>query len=260
MSTPCDVPSCESPIVDDAFVCVGCALRLRNALLRVGGENGHEGLATDLDLAISRQRRTGPGNMGRRSTEIPLAYDQEASESAAVLRNTLSTWCRLLQEEIGGCLPRDTPTAMALWLVRFTEWLRRSPLGAECVDEVDAAVDQAEKAVDLPVERVLAGVCDGCGRPCYARAGAARTRCVDCGREIDVERGRERLLRNAGDRLVTAAEGARALCALGHEVSAAAVRGYARRGRITVRGRGSANRPLYALGDILDAYPGRSAA
>lgn len=260
MNLPCDVPSCDNPIADDAFVCVGCALRLRKALLQVSGESGQEGLATDLDLAISRQRRTGPGNMGRRSTETPLAYDQEASEAAAVLRNTLATWCRLLQEEIGGLLPRDTPAAMALWLVRFTEWLRRSPLGAECVDEVDAAVTQAEKAIDLPVERVLAGVCDDCGRPCYARMGAARTRCVDCGREIDVEQGRERLLRDAGEQLVTAAEGARALCVLGHEVSAATVRGYARRGRITVQGRGSANRPLYALGDILDAYPGHSAA
>lgn len=95
VNIPCEVPSCDNPIVDDALVCVGCALRLRNALLQVSGEHGREGLATDLDLAVSRQRRTGPGNMGRRSTETPLAYDQEASEAASVLRNTLSAWCRL---------------------------------------------------------------------------------------------------------------------------------------------------------------------
>ncbi|WP_017590262.1 LIM domain-containing protein [Nocardiopsis ganjiahuensis] len=257
MLIPCDVPSCANPIADDAYVCAGCTEELRLALLKVGEEDG---LAVDLDLTLARQHRTGPGNLGRRSTETPLAYDPRASEAAAVLRNTLSTWCRLLQEEIGGGLPQDDLASMARWLGRFVQWLRRSDIGAECVDEIVSAVAQAERSVDLPTERVLAGVCARCGKPCYARAGADRTRCRECGTELTVSEGRERLLRAAGDRLVTAAEGARSLRVLGHDVSAAAVRGYARRGRITVKQRGSADRPLYSLGDVLDAYLDSSAA
>ncbi|MGW5876706.1 hypothetical protein ACWFMI_09195 [Nocardiopsis terrae] len=253
MSLPCDVPSCVNPVVDGALVCVGCAQRLGRALRLVVGE-GDGGLLEDLDLTLARQRRTGPGNMGRRSTETPLAYDPVAAEAAAVLRNTLSTWCRLLHEEIGGRLPADTPAAMATWLGRLTEWLRRCDFGPECVDEVVAAVVEVERAVDLPAERVIAGLCEHCGSPCYARAGAESTRCRECDTPLSVREGRRRLLLAAGEHLVTAADAARALRTLGHEVSAAAVRGYARRGRIQQRGTGSAGRPLYSLGEVVDAY------
>ncbi|RKS07581.1 hypothetical protein DFP74_3259 [Nocardiopsis sp. Huas11] len=253
MSIPCGVPSCVNPVADDALVCAGCAQRLANALELVVGD-GDGGLAEDLDLTLSRQRRTGPGNMGRRSTETPLAYDPTASEAAAVLRNTLSTWCRLLHEEIGGRLPADTTPAMAAWLGRFVSWLRRSDFGPECVDEVLAAVAEAQRAVDLPAERVIAGLCEQCGSACYARPGAEHTRCRECDTPLAVRDGRRRLLLAAGEHLVTAADAARALNTLGHEVTAAAVRGYARRGRLTSRGTGSAGRPLYSLGEVIDVY------
>lgn len=253
VNIPCLVPTCVNTIVDDAQVCAGCASRLTSALRSVHDGPEGPGLASDLEVSLSRRHRTGPGNMGRRSTEAPLPYDARSAEALAVLRNTLTTWCRLLHEEIGGRLPEDTPSAMAAWLSRFTDWLRRSDFGAECVDEIIAAVEQAERAIDLPEKRVLAGLCPGCGLPCYARHDASRARCGSCETELSVREGRERLFRTAEGHLLTAAEAARALGLLGHEVTAAAIRGLARRGRLHPGGTGSAGRPLYTLGDVLEA-------
>jgi hypothetical protein len=71
---------------------------------------------------------------------------------------------------------------------------------------------------------------------------------------MSVGEGRRRLLLAAGERLVTAADAARALQVLGHRVTPASVRGHARRGRLRVRGTGSSGRPLYSLGDVVDVY------
>ncbi|WP_431870222.1 hypothetical protein [Nocardiopsis eucommiae] len=249
MHRSCTTVTCALPLDGDASVCAPCLRRLDRALARVVG-----GLPRDLDLALARQRRTGPGNLGRRSTGIPLAFDPSITEAAAVLHDTLSAWCRTLREPGTPDPAGNEPSTLASWLSRRTGVLRRHALGPECVDEVCAAVDQAERAVDLPSDRVIAGPCPQCATPCYARAGAASTRCPDCEATVSVGEGRRRMLLAAGEHLVTAADAARALQVLGHRVTPASVRGHARRGRLRPRGTGSAGRPLYCLGDVVDVY------
>ncbi|CAM3623551.1 hypothetical protein GCM10009799_06150 [Nocardiopsis rhodophaea] len=249
----CEVPDCDSPLTDDSPVCAGCGYELAIALHALhGGPRGNDrGLDTELDLAVTRQGRTGESNMGRRSSTTVVDFDERASETVDVVRNTLSTWVRMLHGEVGGRLPNDTLGDMARWLERFIDWIRRSDFGGECVDEITAAVRLAERTVDRPEQRVFAGQCRTCGAPCYARPGSERVRCGSCGDQHDVGTERERILREAGDRLVTAAEAARALRAIGHEITDAMIRGYARRGHIRAEETGSAGRPLYRLGDVL---------
>lgn len=244
MRSPCDVPSCPRPDLGDPPVCHPCLERLVRSLRLVT-----DGLTRELDLALARQRRTGPGNMGRRSTDTPLAYDTTAAEAHAVLRNTLAAWAHALLPEPPA--PDDTLGATLL-LLRHTGRTPRSDLDPTYVDEIIAAVAQAEHAVDLPSERILAGTCAACDTPCYASPDSELAFCRHCDRPVDVVEGRRRLLLSAGEHLVTAAEAARALGVLGHRVSAASVRGHARRGRLASRGTGKANRPLYRLGEVMD--------
>ncbi|MBQ1080361.1 hypothetical protein [Nocardiopsis sp. B62] len=249
----CTTVTCALPLDGDDSVCPQCVRRLTRALDKVVG-----GLPRDLDLALARQRRTGPGNLGRRSTETPLAFDPAITEASAVLQGTLSAWCRTIQEPgVPGPTGNDS-SALASWLSRHTGALRRNALGTECVDEVCEAVEQAERAVDLPSDRVIAGLCPGCATPCYARSGATSTRCPECETRVSVGEGRRRMLLGAGEHLVTAADAARALQVLGHRVTPASVRGHARRGRLRPRGTGSAGRPLYCLGDVVDVYLSRT--
>lgn len=249
----CLVPDCARSSPDGAPVCPACAHRLSRSLASVPA------LAGELDTSLARQARSGPGSMGRRSASTPLPYDQAASRAADHLRATLSTWVRLLHEDIGGRPPRDTLTDMAAWLDRRSDWLRMLPYGPECAQDVPAAIQAAEEAVDLPRPTAFAGRCRGCGTACYTRPGAESAACPGCGALIRPPEERERLLRDAADRLVTAAEAARALRAVGRQITPAMVRGYARRGHVRASGTGSADRPLYRLGDVFAVAEGRAA-
>lgn len=247
----CEIPDCDSPALGGAPLCAACSHAFRTALSSLHGGDSGTGLGADLDVAVTRQSRSGPGNMGRRSPETPVMFDERASEAIAVLHNTLSTWVRVLQDEVGGRPPADTLSGMARWLERFTGWIEGADYGAECADEVIAAVRNAEQAVDRPGPRLFAGACRTCGAACYVRPGTQVTHCRTCGSEHDAAAERTRMLHAAGDRLVTAAEAARALRGIGYEITDAMVRGYARRGHIRSDGTGSAGRPLYRLRDVL---------
>ncbi|MGH3447093.1 MAG: hypothetical protein ACRDP4_05675, partial [Nocardioidaceae bacterium] len=76
----------------DAFVCGACAGQLERDLGDVPA------LVEDLDVALSRQAMFGD-RAGGKSAEKPLPIDPRASEVGWVLRNTLSTWIRVLVEE-----------------------------------------------------------------------------------------------------------------------------------------------------------------
>lgn len=92
--TLCAVDGCGRP-VRDSTVCGACLGQLETALGDVSA------LATELDVTITRQARIGGGDGGRKSRETPLLFHYRASEDAAVLRNTLASWVRVLMEEAG---------------------------------------------------------------------------------------------------------------------------------------------------------------
>lgn len=164
---------CGRPSGDDARVCITCTGQATTALRQVS-----EWLADDLVTATAKQTALGEGRSGGKPTkasEAPMPIDPRVSEAAAILRNTLSTWVRALHAEIRvsiigpacrtcrhrSCialratrLPADTTVAMAAWLAPVLPKARHLPFAAELVDEINAAVAQALRAVDRPIRYV----------------------------------------------------------------------------------------------------------
>ena len=82
---------CGRP-VSEAFLCGACTSQLKATLESVPA------LVDELDTTITRQAVLGEKG-GPRAAEKPLPFNAQASEAAWVLRNTLSTWARVLTEE-----------------------------------------------------------------------------------------------------------------------------------------------------------------
>lgn len=94
MTTTC---GCGQP-APDSFLCSRCERQLHRTLLDVPD------LATELDTVLARHTAY-LEHHGGRSAEKPLPIDMRASEAAWVLRNTLTTWARVLHDERGVELP-----------------------------------------------------------------------------------------------------------------------------------------------------------
>src|SRR5690606_15037281 len=68
---------------------------------------------------------------------------------------------------------------LAAWLTHYTDWLRHAPYAPQANDEIQAAVTQALRLVDIPPRPEYAGHCTTCGQPVYAvhlRPGLPRRR------------------------------------------------------------------------------------
>jgi hypothetical protein len=171
--------------------------------------------------------------------------------------------------------PRAVATAAARWLLagRHVEWLRHRPEAPEAWDELRHAIALARRAIDRDQPRWYAGQCGAdtiaaqvlaavfggpgrCEAELYARPGATRIVCPDCGTEHDADARQAWLLDSARDVLAHAELIGRAATALGKPITPAMVRGYARPERrlIVERGTDTAGRPLYRVGDVLDQY------
>ncbi|MFC4912563.1 hypothetical protein [Actinomadura gamaensis] len=273
MSIPCPVTGCGRP-TRGATICGACAADLARALASVPW------LDRQLDLVLARQTRI--GSRGPRPAETPLPYAPHATEAREVLRSTLAAWV----DELLPVLPRRDPgpvcadcahpscryrapgrtlPGMAWWFQARVDHLVRHPEAEELRDEIMAAVWAAQRVVDRPADRRYVGQCgadlDGsdCEADLYARPNAATVTCPACDTRWDVRWRRERLLAAAEDTLATAADLARALTGLGHEVTPEMIRGYAHRGQLVPHGRDARGRPLYRLGDVADAVAAAAA-
>src|SRR6266568_5100821 len=197
MKTECLVDACGRPTPDQAYVCQGHADRLERALGDVPA------LWEELDTVLTKQARYAAAEFRR--GEMALPFNPVAAELGFVLRNTLSTWCRLISEERGRVLPdTDTPAAVAGWLLHHTTWLRHHRAGHEAVEEITSAVNAIRKAVDRPPERIYAGPCKDCGGDMYAKPDAASVDCRPCGLSYDVAEMLEWMRGQVYGRLVTA--------------------------------------------------------
>jgi hypothetical protein len=104
MTDICLVEDCDRP-VSDAWTCTHCAWKLERALGNVAA------YADELDVVLSRQARYEEHSDRTKGTKVtPLFFDDRASEAGWVLRNTLSTWVRLVAEERGIPLPEEGGT------------------------------------------------------------------------------------------------------------------------------------------------------
>ncbi|MGH3499330.1 MAG: hypothetical protein ACRDQA_00275 [Nocardioidaceae bacterium] len=264
----CETPGCDRP-AEHATICSGCARELERALAEVPA------LAVELDTTLARlgARTTGT----RRSAVTPLPYDQRASEASWVLRNTLSTWCRLVCEERDLTPPRDNLASMGRWLTGSAGWLARHPAGGEACDEITTAVSAAWRVTDRAPDRVYVGPCGHvdpeqriasavygiepvpCPADLYATPGAATVACRTCGHERDVAATQDALMAAADDHLATAVEISHLISRYYQPVTPAAIRGLAHRGAILAHSEDKRGRPRYRVGDVLDTLARRVA-
>jgi hypothetical protein len=219
------------------------------------------GVLVDLDVALSRQARIGDTS-GRRSAETPLPLSLAASDAAADLGAVLRAARALIEAEKALRGRAQGIADDAAWLRRRRADLLARPDAAAVVDAVLRAIAHAVRTIDRPPASWYAGVCwaplEGpgqlqCPADLYAPAGAVAITCRACGARHDAERRRAWLLEQVEDRLAPATLLARAISGLGANVNPGRIRAWAHRGRIVAHGIDPRGRPLYRVGDVLDA-------
>jgi hypothetical protein len=222
---------CGRAMADQATICRQDALSLSETLLKAAGH------AEDVWTVIARQARYGGGSRG--GSSAPLPADLTASAKLAPIVTAIAGWARTVTEETGRrprwsqaigplCPPtghrcahdsceairrQQPPTILAVelaWLAQNVNWLRKHPAAKEAFGDLLAACYQLERLVDRPPDKELVGMCD-CGKTLYAVEGRTFVTCPQptCKLTWHVERSRDILRRNLGDKLVTLAEAAR---------------------------------------------------
>jgi len=257
--------NCGRP-APDATVCTACANRTAAGLREAAD------LWPELAVTIARLDRMGDPSprAGRPAPASPirpggdpatdkatgwpsgLPVNLAASETADVVRNTITTWARVVADEVGADPPDGMPELMR-WLAGRMEWVRHKPWAAEAVDELGEVPRLLTKAMDRPPPRRYLGPCGGCKADLYARRGAQHARCA-CGATAPVAEVLAELDKLARAHAYTASE-----IEAAYRIRADRIRQWAARGRITQRGTDRLGRPLYLLGDVLDLAQKRAA-
>jgi hypothetical protein len=263
---PCPVDGCDRPRPGNVSICGACESDLTRALAELPD------LAEQLEITLTRQTSKGSGG----GPETPLPFGLPASEAAWALRNTLSGWVRLLLDghvrpegpRCDGCEhwtcgliayltePGDTIQDMGSWLLRRLRSLMRQPAIEEAVDEITSAVRAAWRVVDRPPDSLFAGKCATCQAGLYARGGAVRVRCRECGTGYDVAAQWEAMRAQLEDQLLHSVMMGAVLRQLGVRVADSTIRFWAQKGRIVAHGTDRSGRPIYRVGDVLDVALG----
>lgn len=165
MPTTCAITNCGRPVAD-AHVCTGCANRTA-ARLRDAAD-----LWPELVVTIARLDRMGAPTprAGRPAPASPIRPDGDpatdqvtgwpsglpvnlfASEVGDAVRSTVSTWAKVIADEVGADLPNDMPELMR-WLAGRMEWARHQQWAPEAIDELGEVPRLLAKAVDRPATR-----------------------------------------------------------------------------------------------------------
>lgn len=260
------------PVADGAYCCSACVDQTGDNLKFI------EEIADDLETTLTRQDRVSAGTGGRASAETPLPINLNASEVGARLRNTLTTWVRLVAEERGVSIADAFDTcggdgtwcmhercrairlggdaeisngAMAAWLRTRLGWIAHREWGPECFDELSRVAVDLGRAVDSPPPMIALGRCetDGCTGELRAHQEASFVRCRECRTSYDVAKLKDSLLSKADHLRRNAASIARILtAATGVELPVKTVYNWAQRGKLAAVGHDEAKRPLYSLG------------
>lgn len=231
-------------------LCLRCHRELADALHKLGGRAGRQGLILDLQDLVMRQTRTGRG-LGRahRADEQPLPVDLRA---AAVMRRTRRT----LRRYTGGFTGRGCAEA-ARWLAAGYGAPRTAAMHRRIVDLAADITD----LVDLPPDRLYFGRCtatlDGgtrCGADLHGAADETHISCARCGATTPAAAARKALRYKVTTSLCTARIiSDAALTVWGRRLSAKTIRTWANRGQISTHGHDpDTGAPLHRVSEVLD--------
>lgn len=275
MSTECG--ACGRSLGDGTTLCMDDTADLAAQLRAV------DDLVDDLDVTFSRQDQLiGPwGGVGT-AREKPLPFKVDAPEAAYLVSSTLTAWAREIASTYTPSVyrtvdphdPTRLPNSLSIAglaarvLLDGLDALRRRQDAGQAYDEIVAALREGRRVVDRPVERRYIGTCQGshedteCSADLYAPVNADTMVCQRCGIRWDVAHLRAALAERAPNETGTTTIIAGYLRTVGIDVSAQAVRRWARPEngrppRLHPAGHDNWGRPLYRLGDALDVYARR---
>jgi hypothetical protein len=285
-----DCDACGSPQPDVAFVCARCERTLADRL------NHAAGLWPDLLVAAAGQARmTDPGPRARgmapaepvrpdagalrhyadQVTGPPagLPFRWNAAEIRDDVRNTVSTWCRVVLDErspapaqvrvLTGIRdlarwdgpPADTP-GMMRWLAGQLGWCRYQRWADEMWDHLGDELRRIEPAVDRPPPRLDAGPClsptpaGPCRQRLSAPPRAAVVHCPVCRAVHSATDRSETILAAARDALLTAEESAHLLSLHGYDTPSATVRRWIARRQLQQAGT-AGGQATYPFGRVM---------
>ena len=260
MSTLCP---CGAPITDDAYLCTPESRALRTTLTM-----SVPSLLGELQTTVTRDTVMPASAIGGGTCDhagdcgcgVSLPWDDHASRVAAGLNNALTTWARVLWEEVPGLAE---PITTAGWLAFNLEHLRHRPWAHEAFTDLTRRTEDGWRAVDRPEDRLYAGPCGAttqgelgpqrCARRLWAGLEQSAIRCPACGTTHIVADRQALMLSAASGMDLTAPEIASALTLmLRRRVSASSIRSWAHRGQLEARARDVADRALYRVGDVLE--------
>jgi hypothetical protein len=266
---------CGRPVADSAPCCTACVEQTRTNLDYVAANAG------ELETTLTRQDRVSSGTGGRASAETPLPINLHASDVGHRLRNTLSTWTRLVAEERGTTLDEAFPSCsgddgswcthkrcrdsrlvsnkdMASWLKDRLGWIAHREWGPECFDQLSRCAVELQRAIDSPPPMIALGKCDreNCGGELRAHPEAAFVKCPKCRDPYDVAKRKAVLLDRANHIQRGAASLARILTALGDRDPEGRpivrnekwITNRVQRKQLLPVGKDPSGRPLYSLG------------
>lgn len=270
---------CGRPVADGAYACSACVGQTADNLEFI------EATADDLQTTLTRQDRVSAGTGGRANAETPLPINLNASDVGSRLRNTLTTWVRLVAEERGVSIADAFDTcggdgswcthhrcrvirlggdqeisngAMAAWLRTRLSWIAHREWGPSCFDELSKVAVDLGRAVDSPPPMISLGRCEAvdCNGELRAHKEASWTKCKECGASYDVAKVKDKLLGRADHIKRNAASLARILTALGDKNAEGKlivrelqwVTNRVQRKQLFPVGKDESGKPLYSLG------------
>lgn len=155
-------------------------------------------------------------------------------------------------------------TDPAIWLADRWQLVRRQTWAPDLAGDLSRVMGRAYGLIDQPPQTWFAGRCDVeladpdmpgttyvCGWLLEGRLDEAVVRCRGCGTQHDVAERREAMVARMPDRLVTAADAARALSTRDRPVTSSMVRGWKRLGHLEPADVDERGKPLYRLADVL---------
>lgn len=200
-----------------------------------------------LDAALGKELKFGSQILVRSKGVVSaLPYSLTASEARYVCRQTVLVWVDWLAGCRGVAVPETWQQVGEFFIAQAT-WLALSSDGAQCVDEVSAAVTTALSICDPPRPLKWLGSCIECGGRLLSYSLSLDSIVCRCGVVNDVLQRREAALRSQGEKMLRPVEAAALLSAVGVPVPASTVRSWIYRGRLLLREEG-----LVRLGDVLE--------